>query len=67
MDRQIQSVIESRVALNQECLQELSLSEEEVNASVEILVMQTIKNVNADNEWDGITQTIKKNFVKFED
>ena len=55
MDRQIESIIESRVAVNQECLSELSLSSEEVKSKVEILVMQTTINVNAENEWDGLT------------
>ena len=67
MDRQIESIIQSRVALNQECLQELSLSDKDVQSRVEILVMQTAINVNADSDWDGLTQTIKKSLGKVQE
>ena len=29
-------------------------------ADVDIIVMQTAVNFNADSEWDGVAQTIKK-------
>ena len=65
MDRQIEAIIESKIELNQECLQELNnLEDEEVQADVDIIVMQTAINLNADSEWDGIAQTIKKSLVK---
>jgi len=65
MDRQIEAIIESKIELNQECLQELNnLDDEEVQADVDIIVMQTAINLNADSEWDGIAQTIKKSLVK---
>ena len=65
MDRQIEAIIESKIELNQECLQELNnLNDEEVQADVDIIVMQTAINLNADSEWDGIGQTMKKSFVK---
>ena len=65
MDRQIEAIIESKIELNQECLQELNnLADEEVQADVDIIVMQTAINLNADSEWDGIAQTIKKSLVK---
>ena len=65
MDRQIEAIIESKIELNQECLQELNnLDDEDVQADVDIIVMQTTTNLNADSEWDGIAQTIKKSLVK---
>ena len=65
MDRQIEAIIESKIELNQECLQELNnLNDEDVQADVDIIVMQTTINLNADSEWDGIAQTIKKSLVK---
>ena len=62
MDRQIEAIIESKIELNQECLQELNNLE--VQADVDIIVMQTAINLNADSEWDGIAQTIKKSLGK---
>jgi DNA replication protein DnaD len=65
MDRQIESIIESKIELNQECLQELNnLDDEEVQADIDIIVMQTAINFNADSEWNGIAQTIKKSLDK---
>ena len=40
------------------------MEDEEVQADVDIIVMQTTINLNADSEWDGIAQTMKKSFVK---
>ena len=65
MDRQIEAIIESKIELNQECLQELNyLDDEEVQADVDIIIMQTAINLNADSDWDGIAQTIKKSLVQ---
>ena len=68
MDRQIEAIIESKIELNQECLQELNnLDDEEMQADVDIIVMQTAVNINADSEWDGVAQTIKKSLVKVQE
>jgi hypothetical protein len=39
------------------------LDDEEVQADVDIIIMQTAINLNADSDWDGIAQTIKKSLV----
>ena len=68
MDRQIEAIIESKIELNQECLQELNnLDDEEMQTDVDIIVMQTAVNINADSEWDGVAQTIKKSLVKVQE
>ena len=64
MDRQIEAIIESSIELNQECLQELVHDNLDVQAEVDVIVMQTAVNLNADSEWDGIAQTIKKSLGK---
>ena len=64
MDRQIEAIIESNIALSQECLQELIHDDEEVQTEVDVIVMQTAVNLNANSEWDGIAQTIKKSLGK---
>jgi hypothetical protein len=64
MDRQIEAIIESTIELNQECLQELVHDNVDVQAEVDVIVMQTAVNLNADSEWDGIAQTIKKSLGK---
>ena len=60
MDHQIEAIIESNIALNQECLQELVTTSEEVQKDVHLIVMQTSVSINADAEWDGVSQTIKE-------
>jgi len=67
MDRQIEAIIESNIALSQECLQELIYDDEEVQTEVDVIVMQTAVNLNTDSEWDGIAQTIKKSLGKAQD
>lgn len=52
MDRQQEAIIKSRSELNQECMQELN---PEKDKEVEILVLQTSVNFNADSEWDGVS------------
>ena len=39
MDRQIEAIIESNIALSQECLQELVHDDEEVQTEVDVIVM----------------------------
>ena len=60
MDRQMEAIIESCNELNQECLQELVNTSKEVQEDVQLIVMQTSVSINADSEWDGLTQTFKK-------
>jgi hypothetical protein len=60
MDRQMEAIIESCNELNQECLQELVNTNKEVQEDVQLIVMQTSVSINADSEWDGLTQTFKK-------
>ena len=56
----MEAIIESCNELNQECLQELVNTSKEVQEDVQLIVMQTSVSINADSEWDGLTQTFKK-------
>ena len=43
------------------------LEDKEVQTEVDVIVMQTAVNLNANSEWDGIAQTIKKSLGKAQD
>lgn len=61
MDRQQAAIIQNRMYLNQQCLQEWNLDADE---NIEIVVLQTAKKADAGSEWDGFSQAIKKDLKR---
>lgn len=64
MDRQVEAIVRSRSELNLEYVKTVNPDPEK---EIEFLVMATTVNDSAEDAWDGLTQSIKKDIRKSRD